>query len=159
MGFKINFDETNVSKGFELVAEGKYEATIINAKAEVYEGSPNIAFDVEIRSDVNQAHQGVKVLYNTLYLTSTVEEYKESTIQKRNSFLVACGYKGKSDLDLDEVVRNIIGKSVLVYIKHKPSKKDPNQKFANVSFVVESKVNPPQPSGPPITVGSDDLPF
>ncbi|MEX3621887.1 DUF669 domain-containing protein [Viridibacillus arvi] len=159
MGFKINFDEENTSKGFELVEEGKYEATILNAKAEVFEGNPNIAFDVEIRSDVNQPHQGAKVLFNTLYLTSTVEEYKENTEKKRNSFLVACGYKGKQNLDLDEVVRNILGKSVLVYIKHKPSKKDPNQKFANVSFVAESKVNPPVPQGPPIVVGDDDLPF
>lgn len=159
MGFKINFDEENVSKGFELVAEGKYEATIINAKAEVFEGNPNIAFDVEIRSDVTQEHQGAKVLYNTLYLTSSVEEYKENTIKKRNSFLVACGYKGKADLDLDEVVRNIIGKPVLVYIKHKPSKKDPKQNFANVSFVAESKVNPPVQDVPPIKVGESDLPF
>lgn len=159
MGFKINFDEENTSKGFELVEEGKYEATIINAKAEVFEGNPNIAFDVEIRSDFTQPHQGAKVLYNTLYLTSTVEEYKESTEKKRNSFLVACGYKGKQNLDLDEVVRNIIGKSVYVYIKHKASKKDPSQKFANVSFVAESKINPPQPTHEPIVVGDDDLPF
>lgn len=159
MGFVIEFNEENTSKGFELVAEGKYEATIADAKVDVYDGNPNIGFDVLIRSDVNQPHQGALVQYNTLYLTSTVSEYKESTEQKRNSFLVACGYKGKQKLDLDEVVRNIVGKPVLVYIKHKPSKKDPNQKFANVSFVAESKVNSPQPSGPPITVGSDDLPF
>lgn len=159
MGFKINFDEENVSTGFELVEEGKYEVTIINAKAEEFQGNWNIGFDVEIRSDVNQKHQGSKILYNTLYLTSSNPEYKESTEKKRNSFLVACGYKGKQNLDLDEVVRNIIGKSVLAYVKHVEDKKDPNKKYARVSFVAESKVNPPAPQGPPINVGSDDLPF
>lgn len=55
MGFKIDFDETNVSTGnFEMVEEGKYEATIINAKAEEFQGNYNIGFDVEIRSDVEQ---------------------------------------------------------------------------------------------------------
>ncbi|WP_326268343.1 DUF669 domain-containing protein, partial [Bacillus thuringiensis] len=29
MSFKINFDEENVSQGFGLVEEGKYEVTII----------------------------------------------------------------------------------------------------------------------------------
>lgn len=159
MGFKINFDEENVSSGFEIVEEGKYEVTIINAKAEEFQGNWNIGFDVEIRSDVTQKHQGAKILYNTLYLTSSNPEYKESTEKKRNSFLVACGYKGKQNLDLEEVVKNIMGKSVLAYVKHVQDKKDSTKKYARVSFVAESKVNPPQPSGPPITVGSDDLPF
>ena len=29
----FKFDETNVNTGFELVAEGKYEAVIVNAEA------------------------------------------------------------------------------------------------------------------------------
>lgn len=159
MGFKINFDEENVSTGFELVEEGKYEVTIINAKAEEFQGNYNIGFDVEIRSDVDQKYQGAKILYNTIYLTSSNPEYKESTEKKRNSFLVACGYTGKQSLDLDEVVRNIIGKSVYAYVKHVQDKNDPNKKYPRVSFVAESKVNPPAPQGPTITVGEEDLPF
>lgn len=159
MSFKINFDEENVSTGFELVEEGKYEVTIINAKAEQFQGNWNIGFDVEIRSDVTQNHQGAKILYNTLYLTSNNAEYAESTEKKRNSFLVACGYSGKQSLDLDDVVRNIIGKSVYAYVKHVDDKKDASRKYARVSFVAESKVNPPQPTSAPIEVGSDDLPF
>lgn len=159
MSFVIDFNEEEVSKGFELVAEGKYEATIVNAKSEVFEGNPNIAFDVEIRSDVPQAHQGVKIQYNTLYLVSTVAEFEENTKNKRNSFLKACGYSGKQKLNLDEVVRNIIGKPVLVYVKHKASKKDPEQKFAHVTFVAESKVNPSAQEMPSIQVGEKDLPF
>ncbi|MGE7020442.1 DUF669 domain-containing protein [Solibacillus cecembensis] len=157
MGFKIDFDENNVLTGeFELVAEGKYEATILNAKAEEFQGNWNIGFDVEIRSDVTQKHQGAKVLYNTLYLSSSNPEYKESTEKKRNSFFVACGYKGKQSLDLEQVVNEIIGKAVYVYIKHR-TKND--KTFPHVTFVAESKVNPPVQQGAPIVVGEDDLPF
>lgn len=159
MSFKINFDEENVSTGFELVEEGKYEVTIINAKSEEFQGNYNIGFDVEVRSDVNQKHQGSKILYNTIYLSSNNPDYAENTQKKLNSFLVACGYSGKQSLDLDEVVRNIIGKSVYAYVKHVDDKNDPNRKYAKVSFVAESKVNPPESSGPSITVGDDDLPF
>lgn len=160
MSFKINFDSENVSTGeFQLVAEGKYEASIINAEAKEWQGQYSIGFDVEIRSDVEQKHQGAKVLYNTLYLSSTNPEYAENTEKKRNSFLVACGYSGKQSLDLNEVVKNIIGKSVLVYIKHVEDKNDKERKYPRVTFVAESKVNPPQPTGPSIVVGEDDLPF
>ena len=67
MGFKINFDEEKVSTGFGLVEEGKYEVTIVTAEAKEWQGQYSIGFDVEIRSDVEQKHQGAKVLYNTLY--------------------------------------------------------------------------------------------
>lgn len=159
MGFKINFDEENVSTGFELVKEGKYEVTIVNAKAEEFQGNHNIGFDVEIRSDFAQEHQGAKILYNTIYLSSSNPEYAESTQKKLNSFLVACGYTGKTQLDLNEVVNNIIGKSVYAYVKHRPDKNDATRVYPYVSFVAESKLNAPEPTGPAINVGDDDLPF
>ena len=104
MGFKINFDSENVATGYGLVEEGKYEVTIVAAEAKEWQGQYSIGFDVEIRSDIEQKHQGAKILYNTLYLTSAIAEYAEDTEKKRNSFFVACGYTGKMDLDLDEVV-------------------------------------------------------
>lgn len=164
MSFKINFDEENVSTGeFQLVAEGKYEASIINAEAKEWQGQYSIGFDVEIRSDVNQKHQGAKVLYNTLYLSSANPKYAENTEKKRNSFLVACGYSGRQSLELDEVVKNIIGKNVLVYIKHVEDKNDKERKYPRVSFVAPSKVSknedPFANNNGPIEVSEDDLPF
>ncbi|PFP72667.1 porphobilinogen deaminase, partial [Bacillus cereus] len=67
MSFKFKFDEENVSQGFGLVEEGKYEVTIIAAEAKEWQGQYSIGFDVEIRSDIEQKHQGAK--NNTLYLT------------------------------------------------------------------------------------------
>ncbi|MES1053909.1 DUF669 domain-containing protein [Bacillus thuringiensis] len=157
MSFKFKFDEENVSQGFGLVKEGKYEVTIIGAEAKEWQGQYSIGFDVEIRSDIVQEHQGAKLLYNSLYLTTNIEDYKEDTERKRNSFLKACGYKGKQDLDLDVVVREIVGKTVLAYVKHETNKED--KTFAKVKFVAPSNVNPPQPSGPAVTIGDSELPF
>ena len=157
MGFTINFDEENVSQGFGLVEEGKYEVTIINAEAKEWQGQYSIGFDVEIRSDIDQKHQGAKILYNTLYLTSSIEDYKEDTERKRNSFLKACGYTGKQNLDLEAVVRDIFGKSVLAYVKHETDKN--NKTWAKVKFIAPSNENPPQPSSPLITISEDEIPF
>ncbi|PGM07214.1 DUF669 domain-containing protein [Bacillus thuringiensis] len=156
MSFKFKFDEENVSQGFGLVEEGKYEVTIIAAEAKEWQGQYSIGFDVEIRSDIDQKHQGAKILYNTLYLTSNIQDYKEDTEKKRNSFLKACGYTGKQELDLAAVVRDILGKTVLAYVKHE-TKND--KTFAKVKFVAPSNATPLQPSGPAFTVGEEDLPF
>ncbi|HFU7087185.1 TPA: DUF669 domain-containing protein [Bacillus cereus] len=156
MSFKFKFDEENVSQGFGLVEEGKYEVTILTAEENEWQGQYSIGFGVEIRSDIEQKHQGAKILYNTLYLTTNIEDYKEDTERKRNSFLKACGYTGKQELDLAVVVREIVGKTVLAYVKHE-TKND--KTFAKVKFVAPSNVTPPQLSGPPINVGDDDLPF
>ncbi|QEL88567.1 DUF669 domain-containing protein [Bacillus mycoides] len=156
MSFKFKFDEKNVSQGFGLVEEGKYEVTIIGAEEKEWQGQYSIGFDVEIRSDIVQEHQGAKLLYNSLYLTTNIKEYEESTEIRRNSFLKACGYTGEQELELPVVVREIVGKTVLAYVKHE-TKND--KTYAKVKFVAPSNVNPPQPSGPPISVGDDDLPF
>lgn len=156
MSFKFKFDEENVSQGFGLVEEGKYEVTIIAAEAKEWQGQYSIGFDVEIRSDIDQNHQGAKILYNSLYLTSSIQDYAEDTEKKRNSFLKACGYTGKQELDLTVVVREIVGKTVLTYVKHETKN---GKTFAKVKFVAPSNATPPRPSGTPISVGDDDLPF
>lgn len=156
MSFKFKFDEENVSQGFGLVEEGKYEVTMIAAEAKEWQGQYSIGFDVEIRSDIEQKHQGAKILYNTLYLTSSNQDYKEDTEKKRNSFLKACGYTGKQELDLNAVVHEILGKTVLAYVKHE-TKND--KTFAKVKFVAPSNATPLQLSGPAFTVGEEDLPF
>lgn len=162
MSFKINFDEENASTGFELVKEGKYEVTILTAEAEMYQGSPNIAFSVEIRSDFAQDHQGAKILYNTLYLTSNNPDYAENTKKKVDAFVAAIGYTGKQQLDLDDVVRMALGKQVFAYVTHKADKNDPAKVYAKVVGVYPStnkSIDPFTQNGGSITVGDDDLPF
>lgn len=162
MGFKINFNSENVSTGgFELVKEGKYEATIINAKAEEFNGSWNIGYDVEIRSDFEQDHQGAKILYNTLYLTSNNPEYAESTEKKVNAFVSAVGFTGVKQLDLDEVVKAAFGKQVFVYVKHQVNKTDPSKIYPRVSalYPTRNASNDPFSGSGPVEVEDSDLPF
>lgn len=52
----FKFDEENASTNFELVAEGKYEATVLNAEAGLTQaGKDKLQVDFEIRSDVPQS--------------------------------------------------------------------------------------------------------
>lgn len=158
MGFKITFNEENaVSTDFEI-KDGKYEATIISAELQEYNGEPNFSIGVEIRSDVQQAHQGVKVLYNTVYLIGS-GQWAESTERKRDVFLKACGYRGKQELDLEKVEKEILNKNVLVTIKSKPNKE--GKVYPKVTWFDETKFPTASnaSSASNISVGEDDLPF
>ncbi|MGE7545041.1 DUF669 domain-containing protein [Sporosarcina newyorkensis] len=158
MGFKINYDENVKPISYEIVAEGKYEVTILAAEVKEFNGSYSIGFDVEIRSDVDQAFQGSKVLYNSLYLSPGIPDYEDNRKAKVNSFLNAFGRGGQKNLDASEFAQEIQGKTALAYVKHKKPNAE-GKVFPHVTFVAESKVNPPQHSGPSFTVGDDDLPF
>lgn len=162
MAFKINVNTENTGdKGFTIVAEGKYEATIVRAKLEEFGGNHNIGFDVEIRSDVQQQHAGAKVLYNTLYLTSNNPEYAESTQQKVNAFFAALGCQG-GEIDVEEELKKAIGKNIVAYVKHetKGDKVYPKVKFVGKSKDLElSPQQTQQQSNGLIEVFEDELPF
>lgn len=157
MGFKITFNEENaVSSEFEMVKEGKFEATIISAELQEFNGEPNFSVGVEIRSDVAQDHQGAKILYNTVYLIGS-GQWAESTERKRDVFLKACGYRGKQELDLEKVEKEILNKNVLVTVKHKPNKE--GKVYPKVTWFDETKFPTGAAANDKVSVGEDDLPF
>lgn len=157
MGFKITFNEENaVSSEFEMVKEGKYEATIISAELQEFNGEPNFSVGVEIRSDVAQDHQGAKILYNTVYLIGS-GQWAESTERKRDVFLKACGYRGKQELDLEKVEKEILNKNILVTVKHKPNKE--GKVYPKVTWFDETKFPTGAAANDKVSVGEDDLPF
>lgn len=157
MGFKITFNEENaVSSEFEMVKEGKFEATIISAELQEFNGEPNFSVGVEIRSDVAQDHQGAKILYNTVYLIGS-GQWAESTERKRDVFLKACGYRGKQELDLEKVEKEILNKNVLVTVKHKPNKE--GKVYPKVTWFDETKFPTGATANNKVSVGEDDLPF
>lgn len=157
MGFKITFNEENaVSSEFEMVKEGKFEATIISAELQEFNGEPNFSVGVEIRSDVVQDHQGAKILYNTVYLIGS-GQWAESTERKRDVFLKACGYRGKQELDLEKVEKEILNKNVLVTVKHKPNKE--GKVYPKVTWFDETKFPTSAAANDKVSVGEDDLPF
>lgn len=166
MSFKFNFDSSNTgSNEFATIEPGKYELRITKAEANEWMGNWSIKYDVEIRGDVDQPFKGRNILFNTLYLSSSNPEYAEKTQQKVNAFLTACGFSGNQELDLDQVVRQIVGKNVLGYTKNEEKN---GKVYTKVVFVGTSQLQQAPPLqnndpfsnvGKPINVNESDLPF
>lgn len=152
----FKFDETNASSGFEMVAEGKYEVVIVNAVAGTVQSNkqPKITVDFEIRSDVNQNHQGAKILYN---------DYKfdnEVAVRITNSLLKACGFANNHTFTSpDDMAKQLFNKHLEITVKHEPSYKDPSKVYAKAKYHDVSKAAAPITPGAPITVSDDDVPF
>lgn len=155
----FKFDESNASAGFELVAEGKYEAVIVNAEAGTTQnGKPKLSVDFEIRSDVPQNHQGAKVLYNTF----TFEH--EVSVRIVNSLLKACGFANNHVFNsADDMAKQLINKNLKITVKHEEYDKlidgvKQKRTAAKAKYYDVSDVNPIAQADA-ITVGDDDLPF
>lgn len=156
----FKFDESNASTAFELVAEGKYEAVIVNAEPGTTQaGKPKLSVDFEIRSDVPQNHQGAKILYNTF----TFEH--EVSIKIVNSLIKACGFAdGHPFNSPDDMAKQFINKNLKITVKHEEYDKvvdgvKQKRTAAKAKYYDTSDVNPPVQVGAPITVGEGDLPF
>src|SRR4051794_30901939 len=122
----FKFDESNASTAFELVAEGKYEAVIVNAEAgKTQAGKPKLSVDFEIRSDVNQNHQGAKILYNTF----TFEH--EVSVKIVNSLLKACGFSNNHVFNLpQDMAQQLFNKHLEITVKHEEYTKDGEKRKA-----------------------------
>lgn len=156
----FKFDETQASTSFELVEEGKYEATVVNAVAGLTGANKDkMTLDFEIRSDVPQNHQGAKVMYNTF-------TFEHEVAQKIvNSLLKSCGFShGHNFKDAADMANQLIGKHLKITIKHEAyDKKMEDGSFekrtaAKAKYYNVSDVGSPT-QDEPFTVGDDDLPF
>ncbi|KXY35438.1 MULTISPECIES: DUF669 domain-containing protein [Bacillus] len=155
----FKFDETNVNTGFELVAEGKYEAVIVNAEAgKTQAGKDKLSIDFEIRSDVTQHHQGAKVLYNMF----TFEH--EVSVRIVNSLLKACGFGNHHAFaSAEDMGKQLLNKNLQITVKYEEYDKivdgqKQKRTVAKAKYYDVSDVNPIT-SGPAVTVGDDMLPF
>ncbi|MDQ0268915.1 DUF669 domain-containing protein [Cytobacillus purgationiresistens] len=155
----FKFDEENASTGFELVAEGKYEAVIQNAEAGTTQGGkPKLQVDFEIRSDVPQKHQGAKILYNTF----TFEH--EVAVKIVNSLLKSCGFaNGHPFKSADDMAKQLINKNLKITVKHEEYEKEvdgvkQNRTAAKAKYYDASDVNPVMEPGA-FTVNDEDIPF
>ncbi|WP_324730251.1 DUF669 domain-containing protein [Lysinibacillus fusiformis] len=156
----FKFDEEKVVSGFELVAEGKYEATVLNAVAgKTQKGEDKITLDYEIRSDVPQKHQGAKIMFDTFTFSNEIAAGIVQSLLKATGF--ANGHPFQSPQDM---ANQLIGRSLQITVKHEEYEKLVDGKkekrtSAKAKYYDKSIVNPPASPGAPITVGSDDLPF
>lgn len=155
----FKFDETNVSSGFELIAEGKYEAIVINAAVKEFQGHPTLELDFEIRSDVEQPHQGAKVLYNTFYFHNDNPEYQENNIKRINSLIKSCGFPNGTEFkNGDDMANQLFNKTLLITVKHQEDKNDKTKKYPKARFFDESRVGSSNQGGT-MDISDDDLPF
>ena len=150
----FKFDSENVTPTFSMVAEGKYEAVIINAEAKKSQaGKPMMNVDFEIRSDVEQPHQGAKVLYNNF----TFEH--EIAVKIVNSLIKACGFPHGTTFDSPETLaRELFNKHLEITVKHEADRNDPNKKYPKAKYYNVSKASAPA-GQTPFTVNDEDMPF
>jgi len=155
----FKFDEENASVAFELVAEGKYEAVILNAEAgKTQAGKPKLTVDFEVRSDVPQNHQGAKIQYNTFTFDHEV------SVKIVNSLLKACGFPhGHPFNSAEDMAKQLISKNLKITVKHEEYDKvvdgvKEKRKAAKAKYYDVSDVNPIMSAGA-ITIGDSDLPF
>ena len=145
--FKINHEEAG--QGFELIAPGDYEVTVINYEMKQASGSGNnrITVDYEIRSDVNQPHQGQKILFDNFTITEKAM-WRLQAISKAAKFP-----NGLSFNSYKEWADTLRGKNLIVTVGHREYN---GNKYPEVKGFKESQAGAPQDSGPAI---SDEVPF
>lgn len=152
----FKFDAENASTSFELVAEGKYEVTIINAEAGLTQvGDDKLTVDFEIRSDVPQNHQGAKVLYNMFTFKHEV------AVKIVNSFILACGFEhGHNFTSPQDMAQQLLGKNLKITVKHEQYEKvvdgQKQQRTAAKAKYFDPSDVAPLVSAP---LNDDDLPF
>lgn len=146
--FKINHEEAK--GGFELVAPGDYEVTVHNYELKKAESTGNnrIVVDYEIRSDVNQPHQGQKILFDNFTVT-------EKAMWRLHSISKAAKFPdGMQFASYKEWADTLLGKHLVITVGHREHN---GNKYPEVKGFKESTAGAPQ-SGP-ITVSEDDVPF
>ncbi|MET4560784.1 hypothetical protein ABIA69_001928 [Lysinibacillus parviboronicapiens] len=147
--FKINHEEAGT--GFELIAKGDYEVTVINYETKNEPGkNPRITVDYEIRSDVPQPHQGQKILYDGFTITEKAM-WRLQAISKAAKFP-----NGLSFNSYKEWADTLLNKNLVITVGHREYN---GNTYPEVKGFKESQVAPPVQQGGPITVSDDQVPF
>ncbi|WP_459500003.1 DUF669 domain-containing protein [Bacillus sp. C1] len=100
------------AKGFEQVKPGEYEVTVVNYEMKQSSTKSNmVVVDYEIRSDVNQAHQGQKIQFDN-FVVSENTEWRFQAISKAAAFptgMKFASYKEWADTLLNKNLRLVVG--------------------------------------------------
>ncbi|PRS09615.1 hypothetical protein C6W22_01905 [Bacillus atrophaeus] len=139
------------SKGeaFEPIKPGEYEATVINFEAKTAaSGNERLVVDYEIRSDVEQACQGQKILYDNFTVTDNAM-WRFHQASKAAGF--PNGMKFKNHIEwanafLNKPIRLVVGE-----------REHNGKKYPEVKAFKPSEA--PAPDTGSITVSDEDVPF
>lgn len=143
--FKVDHSQANE---FVVVEPGEYEVTVINYELKKAEsGNNRVVVDYEIRSDVDQAFQGQKLLYDNFTVTEK-SMWRFQAASKAAQFpdgMQFNSYKEWADAFVNKSLRVIVGE-----------REYNGKKYPEVKGFKVSEVNPPDTS---ITISDDDVPF
>lgn len=143
--FKV--DHTKGESNFETIKPGEYEATVVNYEQKVSASGKNmVVVDYEIRSDVEQASQGQKILFDN-FIVSDTTMWRFQQASKAAQFpdgMVFTSYKEWADTFLNKHLRLVVGV------------RDYNgKKYAEVKGFKVSKSSVPEE----IKINEKDVPF
>ena len=136
------------AKGFEQVKPGEYEVTVVNYELKQAESGNNmIVVDYEIRSDVDQAFQGRKLLFDNFVVTKK-SMWRLQAISKAAAFptgMKFASYKEWADTLLNKHLRVVVGE-----------REYNGKKYPEVNGFKESEASAPSTG---FTVSDEDVPF
>jgi hypothetical protein len=148
MSLKKRLDFTDVETGFKTIPIGEYEAFVFNIVPKVSQAG-NEMYQVAFKI-ADGEHKGRQVFTNLTFVDTAMFKIRE--------FLEACKVQVPSKaIDVDFAL--CIGKKVRIKISHKPSKKDPNEPFANVDKVLPLEFGLGIDVPPDTEDTDDDVPF
>ncbi|MEC2401666.1 DUF669 domain-containing protein [Bacillus subtilis] len=139
------------SKGeaFEPIKPGEYEATVINFEGKTAaSGNQRLVVDYEIRSDVEQACQGQKILYDNFTVT-------DNAMWRFHQASKAAGFpNGMKFKDHIEWANAFLNKPIRLVVGEREHN---GNKYPEVKAFKPSEA--PAPDTGSITVSDEDVPF
>ncbi|QOZ92920.1 DUF669 domain-containing protein [Bacillus velezensis] len=139
------------SKGeaFEPIKPGEYEATVINFEGKTAaSGNQRLVVDYEIRSDVEQACQGQKILYDNFTVT-------DNAMWRFHQASKAAGFpNGMKFKDHIEWANAFLNKPIRLVVGEREHN---GKKYPEVKAFKPSEA--PVPDTGSITVSDEDVPF
>ncbi|WP_332276452.1 MULTISPECIES: DUF669 domain-containing protein [Bacillus] len=139
------------SKGeaFEPIKPGEYEATVINFEAKTAaSGNERLVVDYEIRSDVEQACQGQKILYDNFTVT-------DNAMWRFHQASKAAGFpNGMKFKDHIEWANAFLNKPIRLVVGEREHN---GKKYPEVKAFKPSEALAPDTGS--ITVSDEDVPF
>jgi hypothetical protein len=132
---------------FEIVKPGEYEVTVVNFELkQAASGNNQVVVDYEIRSDVDQACQGQKILFDNFTVTEKAL-WRFQQASKAAQFpdgMQFSSYKEWADAFLNKTLRLVVGE-----------REYNGKKYPQVNGFKVSEASAPAE----ITITDDDVPF
>ncbi|MGQ3740915.1 DUF669 domain-containing protein [Bacillus sp. Fil] len=134
------------AKRFEEVKPGEYEVTVVKYDQTTSQnGNQRIIVDYEIRSDVDQPHQGQQIRFDNFTVA-------ENSMWRIHAVSTAVGLAGMNFRSYKELADTLLNKHLRVVVGEREYK---GKKYLEVNEFKSSEVAPPQR----IQVSDSDVPF